>query len=126
MFATTTRKREGGFTMVELLIAVLLTTVAMVGIIALFVSQNRAANTSRRSSEATALAIDKLEKLRTMSSPATGSDTVDVQGGSGGAFTRNWTVTAGSGYYDITVQVQWDDQSGSNTRKVTMVGRRGS
>ena len=122
------RGSENGFTMIELMIAVLITAIALSGIIALFMSQNRAAGTSRRSSEATALAIDKLEKLRTASAPASGTDTVDVQGGSGGAFTRTWTVTAGAGsaYYDITVNVQWDDQSGSAARKVVMYGRRGS
>lgn len=119
---------QAGFTMIELMIAVLLTTIAMSGIIALFMSQNRASGVSRHTSEASALAIDKLEKLRTMSTLTAGSatETVDAQGnvGSGNMYTRTWIVGAGSGYSDINVVIQWDENSG--TRKVQVLGRRGS
>lgn len=119
---------QAGFTMIELMIAVLLTTIAMSGIIALFMSQNRASGVSRHMSEASALATDKLEKLRTMSTASSGSDTVDAQGNAGSAnlYTRTWTVNAGSGsgYSDIYVKVQWEETNGS--RKVEIYGRRGS
>lgn len=120
------KSRERGFTMVELMIAVLLTTIAMAGIIALFMSQNRASGVSRHTSEASALAIDKLEKLRTETTPASGSDSVDAQGNAGSAnlFKRTWTVTSQTGYSDLRVDVQWDETGG--TRTVTIRGRRGT
>lgn len=119
-------KRERGFTMIELMIAVLLTTIAMSGIIALFMSQNRASGVSRHTSEASALAIDKLEKLRTLETAASGSDTVDAQGnvGSANLFTRTWTVTPYTGYSDLQVDVKWEETGG--TRTLTIYGRRGS
>lgn len=120
------RGSQAGFTMIELMIAVLLTTIAMSGIIALFLSQNRASGVSRHTSEASALAQDKLEKLRTMSTATAGSDTVDPQGNAGSAnlYTRTWTVTAGTGYSDLSVTVTWQETNGSRT--ITVYGRRGS
>lgn len=126
----TKRGSQAGFTMIELMIAVLLTTIAMSGIIALFMSQNRASGVSRHTSEASALAVDKLEKLRTMSTLSAGSstETVDAQGniGSGYLYTRTWVVSAGSGsgYSDINVTIQWEETNG--TRTVQVLGRRGS
>ena len=122
------RGSQSGFTMVELMIAVLLSAIAMSGIIALFLSQNRASGVSRHTSEASALAQDKLEKLRTMSTATGSSDTVDAQGNAGSAnmYTRTWTVSAGSGsgYSDLRVDVQWQETNG--TRTLTVYGRRGS
>ena len=117
---------QAGFTMIELMIAVLLASIAMSGIIALFMSQNRASGVSRHMSEASALATDKLEKLRTMSTATGSSDIVDAQGNAGSAnlYTRTWTVTAGTGYSDISVTVQWDDNGA--TRTVQIYGRRGT
>ena len=120
--------RERGFTMIELMIAVLLTTIAMSGIIALFMSQNRASGVSRHTSEASALAVDKLEKLRTLETLSAGSatDIVDAQGNAGSAnlFTRTWTVTSQTGYSDLRVEVQWEEAGG--TRTVRVFGRRGT
>lgn len=120
------RGSQSGFTMIELMIAVLLTAIAMSGIIALFLSQNRASGVSRHTSEASALAQDKLEKLRTMSTATAGTETVDAQGnvGSANLYTRTWTVTAQTGYSDLSVTVSWDENGG--TRSVVMNARRGS
>src|SRR4051794_34729845 len=105
------RRSEAGFTMVEVMIAVLLSVIAVIGIIALFMTESRAASYSRRATEATSLAQDKLEYLRTAGSPASSSENaVDTQGVVGtGMFDRKWTVTAGTSYYDIKVQVGWSD-----------------
>lgn len=120
------RGSQAGFTMIELMIAVLLTAIAMSGIIALFLSQNRASGVSRHTSEASALAQDKLEKLRTMSTLSSGNDTVDAQGNAGSAnlYTRTWTVTPGTGYSDVTVTITWEESNGARTLSIS--GRRGS
>jgi Tfp pilus assembly protein PilV len=102
---------EAGFTMVEVMIAVLLSVIAVIGIIALFMTETKAASYSRRATEATNLAQDKLEYLRTAGTPTSSSENaVDAQGAvGGGMFDRKWTVTAGTSYYDIKVQVGWSD-----------------
>ena len=107
------RREEAGFTMIEVMIAVLLTVIAVIGIIALFMTETRAAAYSRRATEATNLATDKLEKLRTLTTPTAGSETtVDAQGDTTtGMFERKWTVSVGTTYTDIAVQVGWDDDN---------------
>jgi Tfp pilus assembly protein PilV len=65
------RRSEAGFTMIEVMIAMLLTAIAMIGIIALFMTQRKASGFSRHTTEATVLAQDKLEQLRTLCVPAT-------------------------------------------------------
>jgi prepilin-type N-terminal cleavage/methylation domain-containing protein len=120
----TDRRTERGFTMVEVMIAILLTAIAVVGIMALFMTETRASSYSRHSTEATALAADKLEKLRTMSLPVGGSDTgLDPQGAAGGIFDRTWTVDTGNvSYTDVAVTVSWDENG--NARTITMNARR--
>lgn len=106
------RPRQAGFTLIEVMIAVLLTVIAVVGIVALFRTQSRASSYSRRSTEATMLATDKLEKLRTLATAAAGSESaIDAQGVAGGMFERVWTVTVGTNYTDIAVKVGWDDDT---------------
>jgi Tfp pilus assembly protein PilV len=111
-------RREAGFTMIEVMIAVLLTVIAVIGIIALFMTETRAAAYSRRATEATNLATDKLEKLRTLTAPTAGAEaSVDSQGDTttGGMFERKWTVSAGTSFTDIAVQVGWDDDNAETT-----------
>jgi Tfp pilus assembly protein PilV len=102
---------ENGFTLVEVMIAILLTVIAVVGIMALYMTETKASSFSRHSTEATALAQDKLEKLRYAATPTGSSETgLDAVGKTGGIFERGWTVTAvGTSYYDIIVYVGWDE-----------------
>lgn len=144
---TQTMRSERGFTMIEVMIAVLLTAIAIVGIIALYMTETRASSFSRHSTEATMLATDKLEKLRTEIAPTSSGDAgLDAQGQTGGLFDRKWTVTTQTDYLDIVVKVGWDENdvgatcsTDANctltnfcrttnkcaTRSVVMYGRRG-
>lgn len=107
---------ERGFTLIEVMIAILITVIAVVGIIAMFMTQSKASSFTRHTSEAAALATDKLEELRTTTTP-TGSSQLGIDGTGKaplagdppGVFERQWTVTAVAGYSDIAVRVGWDE-----------------
>lgn len=90
------RGAEPGFTMIEVMIAILLSAIAVMGGIGLFTAAARGANVSRHSTEAAVLAQDKVEALRTVATPASGSDggPIDALGqtGTSGLYTRVWTV----------------------------------
>lgn len=120
-----TRRRqrtEGGFTMVEVMIAVLLTAVAMAGLIALYTSETRVSATSRHAMEATVLAQDQLEKLRT-APPVAGTQTNINETNTGtGIFTRQWTVAPAAKWTDLQVTVSWTEDT--VTRSVVVTGRR--
>lgn len=121
-------KSQRGFTLVEVLVAIVLCAVAMVGVIALYRASTNASSFSRHTTEATVLAQAKLEQLRTQTGvvATTTEGPLDEMGktGTGGIFTREWTVTLSgtNPYHDVTVKVSWVDE-GVN-REVVLRGRR--
>ena len=117
---------QAGFTMIEVMLAIVITAIVVTGIIGLYKIEVTASSYSRHSSEATALAEDKIEKLRTLgaASAQSGTDTnVDPQDNTGGIFTRTWTETVLTGYATITVTVTWSDDGVAHT--LTVYARRG-
>jgi len=123
------RRSEAGFTMIEVMVAMLLTAIAIIGILALFMTQRKASGYSRHTTDAPGPAQHKLEQLRTLGAAATGSGSdvlVDETGSNvgNGIYSRYWTETlyAGSGYADIISTVQWEEDG--DTKSVTLRGRR--
>ncbi len=114
--------------MIEVMIAVLLTAIATSGIIGLYVATTRSSGFSRHVTEATILAQDSMEKLRTGplvigSSPVeTGLDENGVAV-AGGLFSRQ-TVTADTtvDWAEMTVTVGWTEDG--VTRTVVLRSRR--
>jgi prepilin-type N-terminal cleavage/methylation domain-containing protein len=121
MRRTRSRKRaQAGFTMIEVMIAVLLTAIAVIGIVGLYRVQTRSAGYSRFSTEASVLAADKMEQLRTIAITAagTGSETgLDARGqvAAGGIFDRSWVIAAAGTQWKLEVTVQWDDDGQTRT-----------
>lgn len=110
--------------MIEVMIALLLTAVAVMGVLGVYMVQARASSASRHSSEAAFLAQDQLEQLRTqVAVAATGSDAnVNERGLASGIFTRSWSTTLGPGYVDIAVTVTWSEDGVA--RRFVLRGRR--
>jgi Tfp pilus assembly protein PilV len=125
------RSRQAGFTIVEVMIALLLTAIAIMGIIGLYVTTTRASGFTRHTTEASVLAEDKVEKLRTLT-PASSIPTpvteagIDPEGktGTGGIYTLTYTVTipGGSTFANVQVIVTWVDDAITHT--VTVNSRR--
>jgi prepilin-type N-terminal cleavage/methylation domain-containing protein len=113
------RSAQDGFTLVEVLIAILLSVVAIVGMMGLYRVQTTSSSFSRHNTEATALAENEIEGLRTLGTTATPGSAVNVnaQGSSGGIYTVNWSFSPISGYEvgSATVTVQWVEEGGSET-----------
>ena len=125
MHARAGRRDERGFTMIEVMVALLVTAIAVIGIVALYMTGTKASSYSRHATEAAALANDKLEALRTAALPATGNESgpIDEQGQPGGVFDRSWEVaTVGTDYYALEVVVSWEEDA--DTRTVRVYGRR--
>ncbi len=120
------RAPEAGFTMIEVMIAMVLTAVAIMGIIALYITQTKASNFSRHSTEAAMLAQDKVERIRTGSGSAgmlTTDTAVNERGSASGIFTRTTTMSSATGnYWDMKVTVTWSDDGQLHT--ITQYARR--
>ena len=113
------RSNEAGFTMIEVMVAMLITAIALIGILALFMTQTKASGFSRHSTEATALCQDKLEQLRTMTAASigtTGSQTnIDSNGSNGGVYSRSWTWTNYTSYVDLLCTASWTEDEGGGS-----------
>lgn len=121
------RRRRAGFTLIEVMISVLLSVIATVGIIALYTVETRASAFTRRTSEATVLAQDQLERLRTQVTPvAAVENNLDALGNIGaGPYTRTSVVALDgtSSYWTTTVTVSWINEE-NLTKSVIVRGRR--
>jgi Tfp pilus assembly protein PilV len=118
-----TREREAGFTMIEVLIAMSLTALAIMGIIALFITETKASGFSRHTTEAAVLAQDKVEKLRTqgpaVAIAATTEANINERGLPVGIYTRVYSETLTAiDYADISVTVTWNDDGVDHTVSV--------
>lgn len=113
------KRGQGGFTMVEVLVALALTGIALSGLLVLFARATGASRYSRRATEATVLAQDQIERLRATGGTGSGtSANIDVSGNPGGMFTRTWNVVERAAYADLVVTVRWDDDDAPRTLTV--------
>jgi prepilin-type N-terminal cleavage/methylation domain-containing protein len=121
------REKDSGFSMVELLVTMLLLTIALVGLAALQLYSVRQVGASQRANEATRLAQSVIERYMTLplaSIPATGGAwayvlkkdggttmvNVGPDGESDGPYTvEHLTESLPSGAVLVTVRVRWKD-----------------
>ena len=90
------QKNGKGFTLVEILIAILLLVIALVGLASVTVSVIKGNDLSRMVTTATTLAKDEMEQLKNLSATSAGYDalTNGSQTGLETIYTRTWTVGA--------------------------------
>jgi type IV pilus assembly protein PilV len=115
-------KNREGFTLVEIMIAVFILTVALLGMAAVTTMVVKGNAYSRQATTASMLVKDKLEQLKNtnVASLAGGTDyrNADSSTGTAGAlYTRTWTITPGATTTTIAVTVQWLSQGAA--RNVT-------
>jgi hypothetical protein len=112
--------------MIEVMISILLTAIAVIGIVALYTTETRSSGFSRHNTEAAVLAEDKMEFLRTQIGLATGSGSetgLNESAGAAGMFSRTWIITTGTSWVDYSVTVGWNEDGVA--RSVTLRSRRG-
>lgn len=115
---------DAGFTLIEVMIAILLSAIAVVGLVAIYGVQTRGSSVSRHTTEAAVLAEDRMEDLRTQTTPAAGSESgLDALGAAGGIYNRSWAVAIGGADITYSVTVSWNEDG--ITRNVTLRSRRG-
>lgn len=125
-----TLKDRAGFTLVEIMIAVFVLTVALIGLISVTVMVINGNDFSRRMTTATTLAKDKIEQVKRMPyndanltagvKPPDYWNADSSAGSSGAYFTRVMTVTdntPAANMKTVEVQVRW---TWGGTRQVTL------
>lgn len=129
---TAARRAQAGFTLIEVMISVLLAVIGVMGIVALTTVSVRDSSAARHATEASVLAEDKMEVLRstTLAGTGTGTDAqpVDPQGSttasSSAIYTRSWTWTASTATVTYSVSVSWKDEGTAAVTTCTTSGAR--
>ena len=121
------KRNEGGFSLIEVMVALLLLLIGISGILTIQLSSMKASAYSRHATEAIILAEDKMEELMTISAAtiADGNDTVDSQGVDdvAGFYERSWVVEPTGPLNTITVQVSWDEK-GTEPHSISFATQR--
>lgn len=128
------RRQASGFTLIEVLIAVVVVSIGALALGSLQVALSRHADVARQRTEATQLAISRLEELRGFEqvlSEAGKQAYADLRSGSdqplidsNTRFERQWQVqgTADDPYRRVDVQVNWADRSGDTRQTFVRLG----
>lgn len=113
-------RREKGFTLIEVLIAITLLAIGLMAVATMQVSAIHGNKTGGDISNATFLAQDKLEELKT-SADITGESNGSDQAG---VFTRNWQITpSGANSCSVTVTVSWVMGGNSHSVAISTISR---
>lgn len=125
-------RKQCGFTMIEVMIALLVLMIGIAGILTMQMASMRSASLSRHTTEAMIFAEDKMEELMIIPGAQLGigptTDTVtippppNVPGLSGFVYTRDWTidtdfVPGSSTTALVTVEVSWFERGDPNDRR---------
>lgn len=105
------RRGQRGFTLIEILIALVITVLGLSAIAAMFVANAQGTSYARHATEASVLAEDQLELMLTTPSASltSGFDQVDEHGQpvASGGYSRVWSVTWDGDLARIAVTVTW-------------------
>jgi len=115
------RKKQFGFTMIELLIALFVLSFVLLSITSLVYSVMRSTSQGKGTSIATTLMQDKLESLKNagLSSLTSGNDSVRLGSTD---YLRQWVVSPAGNVRTITVTVNWNNPGPHNISVTTLRG----
>jgi len=112
--------KSKGFTLIEILIALTILSVAFLALAGLMAQTTRNNSFGGRITEAATFGQDKLEELRAASWVAItpGSDTMNSNGMN---YSRTWNVATNGNLKTITVTINWNDQTSHSIRLLSIV-----
>lgn len=86
-------KKQKGFSLIEVLIALVILSIALLGLAGLMVTTTKSNSYGNQMTEAVTFGQDKLEELRITRRDLIVSDNDEVQGSTGVPYRRSWTIS---------------------------------
>jgi type IV pilus assembly protein PilV len=115
--------RSRGFSLVEVMIALLILAIALLALAGLMVTTTRNSSFGGHMTEASTFAQDVLERLRVSpwAGVAAGNDT--IQGSTGITYTRNWTVTPNTNGDQrwVSITLTWTDPTKNSNHSMRLL-----
>jgi prepilin-type N-terminal cleavage/methylation domain-containing protein len=113
--------KSKGFTLIEILIALTILSVAFLALAGLMAQTTRNNSFGGHITEAATFAQDKLEELRAVSwlTIVPGSD--KKMGSNGTDYARTWGVATNGNLKTITVTINWNDQTSHSIRLLSII-----
>ena len=113
--------KSKGFSLIEILIALVILSVAFLALAGLMVQTTRNNSFGNHMTEVATLAQDKLEELRSVSwlTIIPGSD--KKTGSLGTEYSRTWGVETNGNLKTITITINWNDQTSHSIRLLSLV-----
>jgi prepilin-type N-terminal cleavage/methylation domain-containing protein len=116
------QSKEAGFTLIEVLIGISIFAIGMLAVARMQYASVRNTTVGNLTSQATMLAHQKMEEIKTVAFADLASEVennIDGQGNAGGIFNRTTTITTpaaplGNHVRQVQVQVQWNAAHGGN------------
>lgn len=103
-------RRSYGFTLIEILVALVILGVSLLALAGLMVTTTRNNASAGQVTEAATLAQDKLEELRAIPWDRVVSGQDQRAGSTGITYGRNWNVVTNGNIKTITITVSWSDR----------------
>jgi len=116
-------RKSSGFTLIEILIALVIFTISIVAFAGLTVTATRSSSYGGRMTEAVTLAQDKLEELKANSWEKIVSGGDQKTGATGINYTRNWNVleTGNRNLKTVSIKIDWKDRVDHSISFITVV-----
>jgi type IV pilus modification protein PilV len=86
-------KKQKGFSLIEVLIALVILSIALLGLAGLMVTTTKSNSYGNQMTEAVTFGQDKLEELRITRRDLIVSGNDEVQGSTGFPYSRSWTIS---------------------------------
>ena len=114
-------KRSKGFTLLEMLIAMTILSVALLGLGQMLLLSIQGTSFGNKVTEATTLGQDKMEELRTVAwdSLQDGNDT--IIGSQGIQYRRAWTVAPAGTMKTVNLAINWNDGNDHSLRITSVI-----
>lgn len=108
--------KSKGFSLIEILIALVILSIALLALAGLMVQSTKNNSFGAHITEAATFAQDKLEELRATSWVALTPGSDQKMGSNGIDYARSWTVVTNDNVKTITININWNDKTPHSIR----------